>query len=275
MGTWGPNLYQDDIADDVRTYYTDQLKQGKSNENITQELINDNIEAINDTDEASIFWFALADTQWKYGRLLQGVKEKALYYLDSGTDIQRWERENPAQTDKRRQILNQLRQKLNSEQPPVKKISQPHLYRCEWKNGDVFAYLLESDLTKTCGLYGRYVLLIKVDDYVWYPGHIIPIVRLKITLSTSLPKDQQTIEDIEYLPTWGKKGNSCDPHEYMMKIISTSKKIVPRKLIHLGCFPDLRLPKSEVIETDKISIIACHWTKYEDKIIELYMRYCY
>ena len=31
-----------------------------------------------DDEEEPSFWFALADTQWKYGRLLPEVKEKAI-----------------------------------------------------------------------------------------------------------------------------------------------------------------------------------------------------
>ena len=78
MGAWGPKLYQDDVAEDVRDYYKDQLKRGKTNEEVTNELIEDNYDIIQDEDEAPVFWFALADTQWNLGRLLPSVKEKAL-----------------------------------------------------------------------------------------------------------------------------------------------------------------------------------------------------
>ena len=30
MGAWGPRLYQNDIAEEVRDYYKDQLHRGKS-----------------------------------------------------------------------------------------------------------------------------------------------------------------------------------------------------------------------------------------------------
>ena len=30
MGAWGPQLYQDDVAQEVRDYYKDQLHQGKT-----------------------------------------------------------------------------------------------------------------------------------------------------------------------------------------------------------------------------------------------------
>ena len=39
MGAWGLKIYQDDIAEDVKFYYMDQLHRGKTGEIITQELI--------------------------------------------------------------------------------------------------------------------------------------------------------------------------------------------------------------------------------------------
>lgn len=38
--------------------------------------------AWSDEDDAPVFWFAMADMQWNYGRLQEEVKKKALYYLN-------------------------------------------------------------------------------------------------------------------------------------------------------------------------------------------------
>lgn len=57
MGSWGPKLYQDDIAEYVRSHYKDQLKRGKTNEEATNKLIQDNQDIIEDEDEASVFGF--------------------------------------------------------------------------------------------------------------------------------------------------------------------------------------------------------------------------
>ena len=37
MGSWGPKLYQDDIAQDVRDTYKDRLRRGKTTKEITEE----------------------------------------------------------------------------------------------------------------------------------------------------------------------------------------------------------------------------------------------
>ena len=49
--------------------------------------------AWSDEDDAPVFWFAMADMQWNYGRLQEEVKNKALYYLDDMKNLQRWEHE--------------------------------------------------------------------------------------------------------------------------------------------------------------------------------------
>ncbi len=42
-----------------------------------------------ETDEEALFWFALAHTEWKNGRLSLAVKEKALVWIEvnGGTEL--------------------------------------------------------------------------------------------------------------------------------------------------------------------------------------------
>ena len=77
----GTSLYANDAASDIRGDYVDKLRRGKTNEEATRELIEKNREIMGDVEEEPLFWYALADTQWNYGRLLPEVKEKALYFL--------------------------------------------------------------------------------------------------------------------------------------------------------------------------------------------------
>ena len=189
MGSWGPKLYQDDVAEDVRDYYKDQLRRGKTNEEVTNELIEDNEDIISDEDEAPVFWFALADTQWSLGRLFPFVKEKALEHLKSGENLKRWEEEaiNKKEYKAREKVLQELEQKLMSPMPPEKKVSQYKLYKCEWNIGDVFAYKLESDYAKEKGLDNKYLLIRKVYEDIWWPGHTVPIVYVQITKDEKIP----------------------------------------------------------------------------------------
>ena len=86
MGTWGAKLYENDTALDVKDRF-DDLRKGKTVQQITDELIKEYTCELNDIDDASAFWFALADTQWNLGRLLPEVKAQALERLGQGGDL--------------------------------------------------------------------------------------------------------------------------------------------------------------------------------------------
>ena len=132
MGTWGLKILQDDLAQDIKETYIDLLKQGKKNEEITQKLIEEYVNNL-DKDEISVFWFALADIQWDYGRLLDKVKEKALSYIKNGEDLKRWKEETEEKDYlKRKEVLKNLEQKLNSTMPKEKNVMPYRNYICPW-----------------------------------------------------------------------------------------------------------------------------------------------
>jgi len=303
MGAWGAKLYQDDVAQDVRDYFKDQLRRGKTAQELTEELIGEYSYLIDDADDGPVFWFALADTQWGLGRLLPKVKEQALLWLDKGGDVRRWEAEDPKQAVTRKKVLEDLHQKLLSPQPPEKKVSQYRLYTCEWNIGDVFAYRLESDLAKEKGLFGRYFLIQKVDEGIWHPGHIVPIVYVKITNDETLPTSAEEYEQLEYIQTIASDFNpslvglitdyQSLPKEEFWKLVeekraelefdeygylpqframlgNTSKRSIPSKLVFIGCFSNTLKPNKEFVPQDKKFIPFSQWKDFENHFIDRY-----
>ena len=291
MGTWGPKLYQNDLAEEIRDYYKGQLYQGKKGEKITQDLLKQYQYVISDTDDAPVFWFALADTQWNFGRLEDMVKEQALKHIHLGNDLKRWESENPKYAKTRARITEELRQKLLSPQPSEKKISPYRLYHCEWNIGDVFAFRLESDLANEKGLLGRYFLVQKIDECIWHPGHVIPIVYVKITKDTNLPLNLEEYDQLEYVQTWytkyedrflpidmrrpqediaekSKMNYELDEYgylpQYRIKLLNISKKVIPSKLIYIGNFKGARHPQKEFVPHEKDCIIPVFWKKFNE-----------
>ncbi len=85
----------------------------------------------------------MADTQWKYGRLLPEIKEIALEYIRSGTDLEKW-KENKKQYEKRKKVLDELEERLNSLMPPEKKVSKLVIRKAKWKIGDVLLYRINN-----------------------------------------------------------------------------------------------------------------------------------
>lgn len=235
MGIWGPKLYQSDIADEVRNYYRDQLRRGKSGKDITQELVIQNKSVIQDSDDAPEFWFALADTQWELGRLEDYVKEQALHYLSERGDLLRWTKEDPRNMDKRAKVLEDLQKKLMSPQPAEKRVVPYKLYHCTWAIGDVYAYQLDSDYARDCGVYGKYLHFVKVGQATWHPGHIVPVVYFyKVVSDCSLSLGE--LEDIEYLPQFFTpnvyKKNPQKKKLYLLELLSTSAKVIPSNKLH-------------------------------------------
>ena len=285
MGTWGTKLYQDDITSDVREYYQDVIKKTKDGSLTTEKLLKAFSSELDDRDDAPLVWFALADTQWDYGRLEDFVKEKALYYLEQGEDLFRWNDESPEDADKRKRILDKLKEKLLSPQPPEKKIAKTKHYCCQWKMGDVYAYPLVSDYAKEKGLEGRYFLFHKIDEGTFYPEHVIPIVRVKITKDSQLPVDIKTFNDLEYVQTSVGFERVIAPGtkvyydeygklpEYRLKLINTSKRIIPKNLIYVGNFQQVDPPLIENIPRNSLETRGFLWKFFDHLMIDTYFSF--
>lgn len=304
MGIWGPGIYQDDLAADIRDYYKDQLRRGKQGEEITNDLLTQYQITLSDSDEAPVFWFSLADTQWDLGRLEDKVKNAALKHICAGDNLSRWKEENPKTAIAREQVIERLHQKLLSPQPPKKKISQYRIYTCEWNVGDVFAYQLQSDIAKEKGLYGRYFLIQKIDETIWHPGHTVPIIYTKITNDTKVPLNVEEYDSQEYIQTGSvhykdrffpidmsrpqediaeksKIKYQVDEYgflpEYRAVLLNTSKKIITTNLIYVGNFSSATRPEIEFVPHSKHNIIPVSWKQgtetFETKMIKLYEGY--
>lgn len=299
MGAWGPRLYQDDVALDAKDSYKDQLRKGRNGKEITQELIKNNEYTISDCDDAPVFWFALADTQWNLGRLEEFVKEQALHHIHAGEDLKRWELEDPKGAKIRMKVLLELEQKLLSSQPAEKKVPQHRIYRCEWKMGDVFAYPLASDYAKEKGIYGKYFLFHKIDELMIWDENVIPIVRVKITEDTTLPKSKEDFDALEYVQTgFTRYEDRFLPYsmarpleeqiaerdkiiyevnerglltKYKLQLLNTSKRAIPKSLIYVGNFQNVLPPPKEFTPRDLRSVPGYMWKSFDEIFIG---RYC-
>ena len=294
MGAWGANLYQDDVALDVKDEYKDNLRRGKTNEETMQEIIDKYQELLEDEEDRGVFWLALADTQWNLGRLDEQVKEQALEIIELGTDLKRWEI-NEKLYNKRKEILEKIKEKLLSPQPEEKRMPKYRTYKCEWENGDVFAYQLKSEYAKEQGLEGRYLIIQKIDEIDWYPCSTIPLVRVKITEDKTIPKTEKEIDELEYIQTWFTsyerrfagfsalrplkdqiKGMSFNTDEYgllpeyMVSIVITSKNMTKGKLTYLGNYTNITPPQNEFIPICKDNFPKILWKDFEERLMEMY-----
>lgn len=116
MGAWGTGIFDDDTACDVRTEYLELLMNGITDEDATGAMIELNSDEADDEDCRIMFWTALAAIQWEVGRLDDSVKERTLALIEEG-DSPLW-LEQKDSVEERKAVLEELRNKLLSRQPP-------------------------------------------------------------------------------------------------------------------------------------------------------------
>lgn len=283
MGAWGTSLYSNDPASDIRGDYVDKLRRGKPNEDATQELIDENRDIMGNIEEEALFWFALADTQWNYGRLLPQVKEKAMYFLSQETELERWKESGQKQLNAWKKTLSALKDKLESPQPTVKKVSKYRLYQCKWKLGDVFAYQFSSGYSEEKGFYGKYTVFRKVSEDTWWPGHIVPVVQVYKWIGDDVPS-LEMLSGFDLLPACYKPSMLAkfpNPKlDYEVKLLSESEKGIPTDcLTFLGNLPgdDLIPFRGHDFWTGYCDVgweTGKYNTKFEHYVIDMYLGWC-
>lgn len=142
MSAWGTGLFSDDTTCDVRDSYVKNLKAGLTDLKATEEILSRFSGLLTDTQVACLVYFALADTQWRYGRLDPHIKKEALSLLASGGDVHFWEQDAPADAAARKKVLAALRQRLESDPKPRRPIKvelpKPLRTRTDAELGTIF-----------------------------------------------------------------------------------------------------------------------------------------
>lgn len=210
MGIWSPALFADDLALDVRGEYNALLSIGKTSSQ-AEELLCSYYQEIfdcNDPDEV-VFWFALAYCQWKKGRLTEKARAKALSFVNSEIDLDRWRSVgDEKRLKKRKQLHEQIAGMLVSPSPLPKKIKKPTVHHCPWPVGSLLAYRIVTNqdlVSHPC--YMKYALLrvIKIDQHP--VSQLAPtecynesmLVGLYGWIGDQIP-DPQIVKDLGYIP---------------------------------------------------------------------------
>ena len=264
MATWGIGIYQNDVGLDIKDRFIDTCRRGKTVEEATEYYIQEYECEIEDEDDAPDFWLALADVQWKCGHLQPIVKENALNYIELELSKGGKEFFDKKDVKKRIKVLEDLREKLNSPMQKPKNLKPYKLYKCEWKMGDIYAYPLDGEIFKDTEYYGRYVLFHKVMESTWHPGHIVPVVRVKITKDKNIPQVEQ-IDKLGYIPM-GRQG---DKYDYFLKLISTSKRIIPKKLVYVGNTLDVSIPSDEYVIGRCPDFWNMSWNRVDEEFVDI------
>jgi len=89
------------------------------------------------SDEDPLFWLALADTQWTWGRLEAHVRKRALRALADGADLALWE--GKPEHAARVLVFQKLATRLALPVPPPKPVRERAI-SVAWRRGQLWAY---------------------------------------------------------------------------------------------------------------------------------------
>jgi hypothetical protein len=145
MGVWGAGLYSGDFAMDLRSSIGAVVRLPFDEDRLVDILCETEPAVANNPEDSdhSIFWLVLADQFAKRAILTQRLRDKALAIIYASSDIRAQEAlgARPADLKKRREMLDELRNRIMAQPPTNKKRTilknpQPLLMEI----GDVFVY---------------------------------------------------------------------------------------------------------------------------------------
>ena len=167
MGTWGNKLYDNDFACDIRDDYINKLRIEVEENKIVEELKKDHEYELMDEEEKFLFWIALADTQWDYGRLEEKVKSMAIKYLCNSKDTM-----DEFYQKMKKNLSKTIVNKLETPLPKKKKVKKLKMIRPVLNTNSIYLYKLKKPTANVKFQYpqewhGKYVALkvIGTDKY--------------------------------------------------------------------------------------------------------------
>src|SRR5713101_427663 len=198
MGTWGVGIYADDLAADLRADFRDLIGEGLSATAAVDRLLGEYASSLNDPEEGPVFWLALADSQWKLGRLEDRTVRHALRGIDTGQDLRRWDA--PKDRDRREGVLRKLRAQLLSPPPEPKRVPRFVREANDWAVGEIIGLQLASQqwtLMRVIGHHtdkgGRFA----VCEFLDWCGESLPepkqILRLSVRRDAAVGRPSQFV----------------------------------------------------------------------------------
>jgi hypothetical protein len=112
MGTWGTEIFDDDLAKDVEAAFATLLERELSLAAATKSLERKYAAQIRDQDDGPTFWLSLAALQQPLG-VLPRVKAHALRVIESGEGLSRW-KDSSKNRKARISVLEKLRKLLDA-----------------------------------------------------------------------------------------------------------------------------------------------------------------
>jgi hypothetical protein len=195
MGAWGTGISSNDTYADIYDQFIELYNEGLPVSEITKRLIAENQETINLPEDATNFWFALANGQWECKALDKDIFTTVERIIKTGEDLAIWKELDASQADLklREKVLNKFLTKLQTEKDKPKKRTKKKYYNSIFKKGDCLTYIMEN------GNYGGAFVL--TDEQETEVG------TNYIAITTLDKKEKPTLDDFKKAEIYIKRVN--------------------------------------------------------------------
>lgn len=204
MGAWGTAISSNDTYADIYGEFFDLYNEGLSVAEISNKLISDNQDVINDPDDANNFWFALAKAQWECKELDKDIFQRVRQIIETGQDLEVWRQLDADEKDikKRKVVLDKFLADLQTERPKAKARKKKVIRQPVFEKGDCLTFKLAD------GNYSGAVVLEAIKD-TEYGYNLIASTRINQPHKPT-KKDFENAEVliINYA-SWDNKANVC------------------------------------------------------------------
>jgi hypothetical protein len=136
VGAWGVGLFQDDTALDIRDSFRELIGDGVGTQEATDRLLQ-YFNGTFESEEGPAAWIALAVSQWRIGRLLDTVRDRATN-VDLQIDLARWD--EPKLRRQRAKVLEAAQTQILTPQRSPSRIRPEPRAMSPFAPGDVVSY---------------------------------------------------------------------------------------------------------------------------------------
>src|SRR5438105_255496 len=220
VGTWGPAIFADDDAEDLRAEYRYILGDAQSNSAATDAAMAQYGAAFDRLAETTAFWLALALIQWRLGRLDSRVRDAALCIIDEGIDLAKWE-DSPLQK-KRAAALAKARDSIASPPPAARPMPKPLPVQLPgWEFSEIVGYRMTN---------GRLVLLHHLNYRAWSAARAkAPVVSILNWFGATVPGAAE-LSGLTYINHDGRLGG----HHLLCLAMPPAKSLGNAQFVKLG-----------------------------------------
>jgi hypothetical protein len=239
MGTWGPALFDDDDAADLREDYSVFLADAQSDAGATDAAAKDYGARLDALADTTAFWLALAAIQWRIGRLDPRVKTAALRIIDDGLDLAKWEGSPYLRC--RATVLRKLRRTITSDPPAPKPLPKPLPIQLPgWEFSEIVGHRLENK---------KYVLLHVLGYHAWTTLSVKALVTILNWFSEDVPNSTD-VQALRFINHNGEIGG----HHLWCLAMPKNKALKAEQFDRLGW----RMPVTEAEASSAICGLSAH-----------------